>query len=567
MLKLLLIFSLLIINYYSVQAEEYYCGQILKDTAQIEYDSLYINGTKYKLLGNTNLAIVCFYRCLELNPNKSGPYYQLAEIYSSINDIKKALLFSQKAYQIEKNNQWYILQLSKLYQSVGNIDSTLFLYEKLVNLEPYKEEYYLNLAFLYFKKGKSSKSIKLLSNFLDNNYMSEEIALSLYQIYKFRKDDNNALKILKAANTKFPEETRFYGLIAEHYLSIKQMDSAYLYYKKLLEIDPLNDKGILSLMDFYRANSDSTEFIALAKKFVANSDFNITEKIEILRFLIKDKKYIFKYQEDIDEMFIYLLKYNSENLNLYFLRSNFYLIIENLQKAKETLQYIIDNFSVNYTIWEQFLYVLNSLKSYNELMQYSIQVINKFPEKPIPYLFCGVSNYYMENYENSVLYLNRGLSYCNESKDLLIQFYSYLGESYQSLKKYEKSEFYFENVIKMDPQNYLVLNNYSYYLSLRNTKLEEALKYSKLCVDAFPNSSTYLDTYGWILFKSGNISDAKKYIEKALLNIGNENVEIIEHYCEILFYSGDLENAVKYYKILEERGKSNLILKNLLKIE
>jgi Tfp pilus assembly protein PilF len=80
----------------------------------------------------------------------------------------------------------------------------------------------------------------------------------------------------------------------------------------------------------------------------------------------------------------------------------------------------------------------------------------------------------------------------------------------------------------------MILNNYSYYLAIRNEKLDIAEKCIKRCLAQEPNSSTYLDTYGWILYKQGRIEDAIASIEKAMKNGGNDNPEIVEHLCEIL---------------------------------
>ena len=65
----------------------------------------------------------------------------------------------------------------------------------------------------------------------------------------------------------------------------------------------------------------------------------------------------------------------------------------------------------------------------------------------------------------------------------------------------------------IDYENLLVRNNYSYYLSLRSKNLERARELSYYTIKVEPDNSTYLDTYGWILFKMGNSKDAIKYIE------------------------------------------------------
>ena len=59
----------------------------------------------------------------------------------------------------------------------------------------------------------------------------------------------------------------------------------------------------------------------------------------------------------------------------------------------------------------------------------------------------------------------------------------------------------FELIISKDSLNYYVLNNYSYYLSLDKFKLNTALKLSYIAIRDNPTNPSYLDTYGWILFK------------------------------------------------------------------
>ncbi|MBO4739301.1 MAG: hypothetical protein J5606_07050 [Bacteroidales bacterium] len=46
--------------------------------------------------------------------------------------------------------------------------------------------------------------------------------------------------------------------------------------------------------------------------------------------------------------------------------------------------------------------------------------------------------------------------------------------------------------------------------------------------------AAYLDTYAWILFKQGKYLEAKTWLEKALKNGGENDADILDHYCQIL---------------------------------
>jgi tetratricopeptide (TPR) repeat protein len=345
------------------------------------------------------------------------------------------------------------------------------------------------------------------------------------------------------------------------------MDSALFYYNRLLEMEPENERGILSLIEYYKTNQDSANVMKYFKKFILIFDNALENKIELISSFISDNNFRVKFSTDLIHITDSLINVNPNSENLYLLKADFYLRNKDNFKAKETLVYIVSNFKANYIIWEQLLFTLNSLTLNEDLIFYSNKALSLFNDKPIVYLFKGIAHYNLKNYSESIQCLTKGLNYIKDKKEVAIQIHTYLGENYQAISDYAKSEFHFEKVLQYDPENIMVLNNYSYYLSLRNSQLDKAANYIKICISKFPNSSTYLDTYGWILYKSGNLSQAKTTIEKALQNGGQTNMEIIEHYSEVLYYYGDKTNAIIYYKILEENGKSNLSLKRLLEID
>ena len=103
-----------------------------------------------------------------------------------------------------------------------------------------------------------------------------------------------------------------------------------------------------------------------------------------------------------------------------------------------------------------------------------------------------------------------------------------------------------------------MLYNYSYYLSLRNKRLEDAEKMSKRSLELRPEEPTFLDTYGWILYKSGDYKKAKEYIQKAI-DANNEGADgtLWEHLGDIYYKLNNKEKAVEYWKKAKEKGTEN----------
>ena len=69
-------------------------------------------------------------------------------------------------------------------------------------------------------------------------------------------------------------------------------------------------------------------------------------------------------------------------------------------------------------------------------------------------------------------------------------------------------------------------------------------KMSGKSLELEPDNDSFLDTYGWILYKRGEFADAKKYIEKAIEKGSDKSPVVIEHYGDVLFQLGDHENAL-----------------------
>ncbi len=129
-----------------------------------------------------------------------------------------------------------------------------------------------------------------------------------------------------------------------------------------------------------------------------------------------------------------------------------------------------------------------------------------------------------------------------------------MGDAQNQLKNYAASDSAYDAALELDPRNNYVLNNYAYYLSLRNVKLEKAEAMSKKSIEMMPNSSSYQDTYGWILYQMKKYEDAKIWIGKAIANGGEENGTLLEHYGDILYQLHDIENALKYWINAKKAG-------------
>ena len=137
-----------------------------------------------------------------------------------------------------------------------------------------------------------------------------------------------------------------------------------------------------------------------------------------------------------------------------------------------------------------------------------------------------------------------------------------LGDAYHELGKHTSSDSAYNASLKYDSNNLYVLNNYSYFLSLRNVELGRALKMSKKTIAKEPLNASYLDTYGWILYLKGEFNEAEKYLSKSLMNGGEKSAEVLEHYGDVLYRLNRKDEANAYWKKAKEAGGSSEALIN-----
>jgi tetratricopeptide (TPR) repeat protein len=227
-----------------------------------------------------------------------------------------------------------------------------------------------------------------------------------------------------------------------------------------------------------------------------------------------------------------------------------------IKEARDEYAYAVKLDKGKFSSWTQLMYLESELSTFDSLEIHSAEAIELFPNQSTPYYFNGVANIQLKKYDKAIQSLSDGIEFVNNNNPLLLQFYSNLGEAYNYIKNYEKSDKAFDNALKVDPDNTYILNNYAYYLSLRKITLEKAEKYSRRSNELAPNNRSYIDTYGWILYQLGKYKDAEDWLSRAA-KMGAKNAVILEHYGDVLYRLDKKDDALMYWKEAKSIGKAS----------
>ncbi len=91
---------------------------------------------------------------------------------------------------------------------------------------------------------------------------------------------------------------------------------------------------------------------------------------------------------------------------------------------------------------------------------------------------------------------------------------------------------YYEKSLAEDSSNPTALNGLGYVLACEGIELSKALSCCKKAIDILPDSAACLDSLGWVYFKMGLYSEAKKYLKRAM-KVGDSNPIIMQHLQEV----------------------------------
>ena len=274
----------------------------------------------------------------------------------------------------------------------------------------------------------------------------------------------------------------------------------------------------MSLADYYRKKGDKDKSFNELKLGFANSRLDIDTKINILMsyYVITETYDTLKIQAF--ELAEILVATHPSEAKAYSIRADFLAREMKYAEARGGPLKVISLDSSRYIIWELLLRMDAALNDFRAASGHSTRAIAMFPMQPFPYLMEGLSYSQEKKYEEAIKSLKRGVSLVVDDKELLTNFYMYLGDAYYQAGDAAEAFKAYEKVLQFDPVNAYVLNNYSYYLSLRKENLAKAASMAKKANEISPGNASFEDTYAWVLYQQGYYQEALPWIEKALAN-------------------------------------------------
>ena len=539
---------------------------LLTDDQKQQFQYLFVEGIKQRTIGNPDEAIKVFSRCLEMDPYSSSSMYEIANIHLIKGDFQSAMMILEKAVSLNPKNQYYLVLLSKIYQQNKLFEKAANTFGELAVLVPDNTDYPLLRAEMFNMAGNQEEALACYNELEKKWGINEQVSLGKQGIYVKLGKKQEAYREIENLIVKFQGDAKYYGLLADMYLADSLMDKSLENYNKVLQNKP--DDGFIqfSLANYYRVAGDFDKAYEHLKKGFDSSNIELEAKIQMYMLLAQTADHRLTEGQQL-ELINILIDEHIDDERPRALLAEYYLSKKQTKEAREQLRLVVEINKSNYAYWERLLFVDNDLSDWNALSSDSKIAIKYFPDQPLIYILDAVAMIQQEDFKEVFAVLDSAEVNATNNNQVLSQVYTYRAEAYYKLKNYDEAYNWFDKVVKIDPQNYLAMNNYAYYLSLRSIKLDVAEKLSSTVVQNNPNNSTYLDTYAWVLFKKKDYKLAKFYMESALSNSTEDNPVLVEHYGDILFFLNEKDKAVQQWeKSLKLGNKSKVLPEKIKKI-
>ena len=528
-----------------------------------EYDVLFHEALLQAQKGNDDAAFDLFTRCIELRPDASEANYFLGQSYAKMNDVKQALAYYKKAHELEPKNTTYLERLATSYLDNEQIAEATEVVECLYNIDRSRSELLETLFQLYSHEKEYAKAIEVLDRMELADGPTERTVLTKCRLYIELNDAENAVNEAKRLTEHYPNDLRYRTLYANTLLVTEHEEEARAVLDQVLSEEPGNLSAQQVMRNYYirRGNEEAADSVNHA--ILLNPEASVDDKANQIRQIIIETA-----QNDGDStivlnLFDEVLSQPAPHPALAELKAAYMQLInmprDSVSKAFEyVLQLAPDQASARLRLvqmaWEdnddqRIISLCQAARQYN-------------PEEMAFYYYQGMAYYRQEDTDHALEAFRNGISVINDESipEIVSDFYAVMGDLLHQ-KGHEAEAFAaYDSCLVWKADNIGCLNNYAYYLSLQNKRLDEAEQMSYRTVKAEPENATYLDTYAWILFMQERYAEARIYIDQALQNDSLPGAVINEHAGDIYACCGDMEKAVaQWEKALSDEPENKLL--------
>lgn len=507
----------------------------------------FMEGLRFYNLLDHDKAEFHLLRSLELDENNDAAYYYLSNIYIAKNDLEKGEIYLRRALDIDPSNYWYRINLAQFYARTDRSEVAIRLYEDLKKDYPKKSSLYYDMIYLYAEAQQIDKAIETLNHIENVGGRNDLTAVTRWELLNMQKRYEEANNFILGYGSE-STSARISYIMGDIYMQQYNDTLALASYSKALSFDPTYTPAYFGSAEIYRMRRQYDKFFEHIIPFMSSSETNPQMKVRYLNEAVLSPNFIAAFRTETDSLINCMYKAHPLDTNVAFMAGSYFVATGSHDKGIEIYDQNLSNHPDSHSSIAEYIYILSYLERWDELFEVAQKGLKTFPDDQDILQSIGIAYWNKGDLPKSIEIYHKIEKMASDGSAEKVNAYSILGDLYHQSGNSKRSFSYYEKVLKIDPQNAHALNNYAYYLSQTGKNLKKALEMSKKTLDQEPNNTTYLDTYGWILYLMERYDEAKATFKHAINYGGKESAVLMDHYGDVLNALGDHILAEVYWE-------------------
>lgn len=528
----------------------------VEDNRDLAFGYYFIDAVCQQNAGKFDEAFQSLQRCLEINPEAPEVWYMISAHYSSQGNDSTALACIEKAAALNPQNDVYQERVGQYYITESNYDRAIATYERLYDNHRTRFDVLSILLSLYHQKKDYPNIIRTLDRMEQLEGNNEDITLAKMQAYQQMDNDKMAEKTLEKLISEFPNEVNYRVMMGNWIMQNGKPKNAYKIFMAALKEEPDNDYAMASLCDYYVATGQDSLANRLRDQILTSRKTPVETKITMLQQIVRESERNGGDSIRLLNLMDRIIDSDPADSEVPMFKA-VYMNLKQMPKSEvdKALRHVLsvapDNAMARFTLLQD----LWPSQDWDEIIAVSQPGIEYNPEEMAFYYFNGLAWFQKDDHDRALDAFQRGVSQINDKSnpEIVSDFYAIMGDILHQKGLDEAAFAAYDSCLQWKDDNITCLNNYAYYLSLKDKDeelLRRAEKMSYKTVQAEPENSTYLDTYAWILFMQGRYEEARIYIDQAIGNDvdPDESAVILEHAGDIHAVTDDIDGAVGFWQ-------------------
>lgn len=538
--------------------------------AQSRLDYFLTEAAKSSMQGQWSKAADLYTHCLEIDSCSPEALFQLGRLQLYLRRDSLGLEYIYKAVELDPKNTYYMEPLAAILLRQGCEEEALPLLERISELETKRSDVLSHLANLYSKGDRLEEAIQTYDRLELLEGKIAQLSMQKFSLYMQLGDSVKAFGELQSLCDEYPAEMSYRVEMGYCYQQIGDYDTAMDIYNEVKAIEPTNVDLQMALLDLYLMQGMDSLYEATRDSILYAPDTDTGKRIVLIQQMIQRMSPDSVDTERIIERFEKVVALDSADVEMLTMYASFLNYRERPETEMQRLMTRVLSVEPDNEMATQWLlqyYAGN--RDFSSLEEICRRGANYYPQELLYSYFLGMMLIERSDYVEALGVLDRGLRQRSEDTRLalLSEVFTLKGDVYYKLDRHEEAFLEYDSALVYNRDNVLCLNNYAYFLSLKNQDMDKAEEMSYRSIKAEPNNKTYLDTYAWILFMQEKYEEAQQYMdkvvprestEKFLLTDEYTSSVILEHAGDIAWMNGEQERAIYLWRLALKRGDKDV---------